>query len=115
MVTADRARYRGTVTHVFDPDIIAAVRAHMNDDHIEDGLLIARAHSPLADVIKAELTTFDGEAGQWHVIAADGAEEVVRIPWPGGPISERAHVRREIVALYDSARQRLGLPPRSHD
>ena len=55
------------------------------------------------------MTTFDGAAGQWHVITADGAEDVIRVPWPGGEITERREVRREIVALYDAACARLGV------
>ncbi len=34
------------------------------------------------------LTTFDGAAGQWHVITADGAEDVISVPWPGGAITD---------------------------
>jgi hypothetical protein len=41
--------------------------------------------------------------------AADGGEDVIRVPWPGGQISERRDVRREIVALYDEACARLGI------
>jgi hypothetical protein len=100
--------------HVFDPQVVTAVLAHMNDDHRDDNVLIARAFSPLPDVIHSTMTTFDGETGQWHVITADGAEDVIRVPWPGGAISERPHVRREIVALYDAACARLGVEPRPH-
>ena len=59
--------------------------------------------------------TFDGNAGQWHVITADGAEDVIRVPWIGGEITERREVRREIVALYDAACARLGVTARPHD
>ena len=45
---------------------------------------------------------------------ADGAEDVIRVPWPGGEITERREVRREIVALYDEACARLGVTPRPH-
>jgi hypothetical protein len=48
-------------------------------------------------------------------VRADGSEDSVRIPWPGGPITERREVRREIVALYDAACERLGVPPRPHE
>ncbi|MDT0182163.1 DUF2470 domain-containing protein [Microbacterium sp. KSW4-11] len=102
------------MTAVFDDSVQRAVLHHMNADHTDDNVLIARAFSPLPDVIAATMTTFDGEAGQWHVITADGAEDVIRIPWPGGAITERAEVRREIVALYDAACARLGVEPRPH-
>ena len=101
--------------HVFDDAALAGVLGHMNNDHIDDNLLIARAFSPLADVIRAEMTTFDGDAGQWHVLTADGSEDVIRVPWPGGTITERREVRREIVALYDEACARLGITPRPHE
>jgi hypothetical protein len=87
------------MAHVFDDAALAGVLGHMNNDH----------------VIRAEMTSFDGDAGQWHVITADGAEDVIRVPWPGGPIVERREVRREIVALYDDACARLGIPPRPHE
>ena len=38
----------------------------------------------------------------------------LRVPWLGGSITERAEVRREIVALYDEACHRLGVPARPH-
>ena len=97
--------------HTFDDAALAGVLGHMNDDHTDDNLLIARAFSPLPDVISSTMTTFDGAAGQWHVITADGAEDVIRVPWPGGEITERREVRREIVALYDAACARLGVEP----
>ena len=103
------------MAHTFDDDAVAGVVGHMNDDHPDDNLLIARAFSPLADVIWAEMTTFDGAGGQWHVITAAGDEDVIRVPWPGGDITERREVRREIVALYDAACARLGVTARPHD
>lgn len=102
------------MAHTFDADALAGVLGHMNADHMDDNLLIARAFSPLADVVRAEMTTFDGERGQWHVMCADGTEDVISVPWPGGPITERREVRREIVALYDEACARLGVEPRPH-
>ncbi|WP_431804767.1 DUF2470 domain-containing protein [Microbacterium sp. bgisy203] len=102
------------MTHAFDDAALAGVLGHMNDDHADDNLLIARAFSPLADVIRADMVTFDGGAGQWHVYTADGGEDVIRVPWPGGPITERREVRREIVALYDAACARLGVAARPH-
>ncbi|RLK52086.1 DUF2470 domain-containing protein [Microbacterium telephonicum] len=101
--------------HTFDDAALTGVLGHMNSDHSDDNLLIARAFSPLPDVVAADMVIFDGDAGQWHVVTADGAEDVIRVPWPGGAISERREVRREIVALYDEACARLGIPPRPHD
>ncbi len=103
------------MSHDFDQAALQGVLGHMNNDHSDDNVLIARAFSPLPDVIAAEMTAFDGDGGEWAVTTAAGAEDVVRIPWPGGPITERREVRREIVALYDAACERLGVPPRPHE
>lgn len=101
--------------------MIAAVLRHMNDDHAADNLLIARAFAAheergsLGDIPdSAVMTGFDGDAGVWRVVRG-GAESDLCVPWPGGPISERRAVRREIVALYDEACARLGVEPRPHD
>ncbi|MFK4762878.1 DUF2470 domain-containing protein [Microbacterium sp. ZW T5_45] len=103
------------MTHSFDPDIIAAILHHMNDDHTDDNLLIVRAFATdgEGEVADAVMTGFDGDGGDW-TYTLDGAASEVRVPWPGGPISERPAVRREVVALYDLACERLGIEPRPH-
>lgn len=102
------------MTHRFDDAALAGVLGHMNDDHADDNLLIARAFSPLADVVTSQMVGFDGDGGDWLVGLADGEEHVIRVPWPGGSITERRDVRREIVALYDESCRRLGVEPRPH-
>lgn len=99
--------------HIFDDAVTAAVLHHMNDDHTDDNLLIARAFSAETDaaVTDAVMTGFDGDGGTWQVTRGDETAELV-VPWPGGPITERPEVRREIVALYDAACARLGIEPR---
>lgn len=100
--------------HAFDDAALAGVLGHMNDDHTEDNLLIARAFGP-SDAQSAAMTGFDGEGGEWSVTRADGTVFLLRVPWPQGPITERREVRREIVALYDESCRRLGIEPRPHD
>jgi hypothetical protein len=102
------------MTHRFDDDVIGAVLAHMNGDHDDDNLLIAKAFCSQPDVISARMVGFDGEGGDWRVLLAGGDEVVVRVDWPGGPIDERPAVRREIVALYDESCRLLGIEPRPH-
>jgi hypothetical protein len=96
----------------FPEPVVAAVLAHMNDDHTHDSLLIVRAFA-LPDAVDATMTGFDGDGGVWSATTADGTEEV-RVAWPAAPITERAEVRREIVALYDAACERLGVEARPH-
>ncbi|MCX6502980.1 MAG: DUF2470 domain-containing protein [Microbacterium sp.] len=100
--------------HLFDDDALAGVLGHMNSDHPEDNLLIARAFGPDADVLGSVMTGFDGDGGTWLVTSAGGGENELHVPWPGGAITERREVRREIVALYDAACARLGVEPRPH-
>ncbi|MDX2376124.1 DUF2470 domain-containing protein [Microbacterium sp. LRZ72] len=97
----------------FDDDVVTAVLRHMNDDHVDDNLLIVRAFgAPEAE--SATMSGFDGAGGVWSADGPSGVATPVRVPWPGGPITERGQVRREIVALYDAACTRLGIPPRPH-
>ena len=77
--------------------------------HVMKGLVLKGSHQA-----QEAHPAFDGAAGQWRIITADGAEDVIRVPWPGGEITERREVRREIVALYDEACARLGVTPRPH-
>ncbi|GEE03488.1 hypothetical protein nbrc107696_39340 [Gordonia spumicola] len=100
------------MSHVFDDAVVAAVLRHMNDDHTDDNLLIARAFGdgePTASV----MTGFDGDAGVWDV-TRDGVVTELRVPWPGGPIDDRPAVRREVVAVYEAACARLGVERPAH-
>lgn len=96
------------MAHRFDAAATGGILRHMNDDHGADSLLIVRAFAE-PDAVTATMTGFDGDAGTWRVTRADGTEADAVVPWPGGAISERPEVRRELVALRDAARERLGL------
>lgn len=102
------------MTQIFDESVRSAVLGHMNGDHGDDNLLIARAFGPDADVVSSTMTGFDGDGGDWVAVTASGEQIEVRAPWPGGRISERPEVRREIVALYDLACAKLGVEARPH-
>lgn len=96
----------------FAPEVVTAVCAHMNDDHTEDSLRIVKAFA-LPGATAAVMSGLDEKAGVWTA-TVDGAEEEVRVAWPAGPISERAEIRREVVVLYESACEKLGLEPSGH-
>ena len=107
------------MTHLFDDDALTGVLGHMNGDHGDDNLLISRAFAadagfPDAAIDAATMTGFDGDQGVWKATLADGSTAEIAVAWPGGPITERREVRREIVALYDEACRRLGVEPRPH-
>jgi len=101
------------VTHTFDDAALTGVLTHMNRDHTDDNLLIVRA-SGRTDAVSATMTGFDGDGADWRAVLADGTSAEVRIAWPGGAITERPQVRREVVALYDAACETLGVSPREH-
>lgn len=95
----------------FPPEIVAAVLAHMNSDHNDDNLLIARAFAD-PDAASATMTTLDHEGGTW-LYTAGGERHELTVPW-SRRISERPEIRREIVVLYDAACAKLGIEPRPH-
>jgi hypothetical protein len=96
----------------FPPEVVPAVLAHMNDDHTEDSLRIVRAFAR-PEATAAVMSGLDEHAGHWSA-TVDGATEEVRVPWPAAPISERAEIRREVVALYEQACVKLGIAPAEH-
>jgi hypothetical protein len=102
------------MAHTFDDDALAGVLGHMNRDHADDNLLIARAFGDRA-ATGATMIGFDGDGGEWSVADTDGGVAALRVPWPGGAITERREVRREIVALYDEACRMLGVEARPHE
>jgi hypothetical protein len=101
------------MAYTFDDAAVTGVLGHMNADHADDNLLIARAFGQ-PDAVAATMLGFDGDGGDWRAALADGTDADLRVPWPGGPISERPAVRRAVVALYDEACSRLGVSPRPH-
>ncbi len=96
----------------FSPDIVAAVLSHMNGDHSDDNLLIARAFGN-PDATSATMIGLDGDGGEW-TYTVGGHSEQLTVPWPSGRITERPEIRREVVVLYDRACEKLGVTPRPH-
>jgi hypothetical protein len=94
----------------FDDAIVTAVLAHMNDDHTDDSLDIVQAFGQ-PSATEARMSDLDSEAGV-YVAVVDGTEVDVRVPWPGGLISERPQIRHEVVAVHEEALSRLGREPR---
>jgi hypothetical protein len=96
---------------VFSSDVVAAVLHHMNDDHLDDNLLIAKAFgSP--DAESSTMTTLDEHGGTW-VYATPSGEKTVTVPWTT-TLSERPDIRREVVVMYRRACGILGIDPREH-
>ncbi|MBL3699163.1 DUF2470 domain-containing protein [Leucobacter luti] len=90
--------------------MVAAVTGHMNGDHTDDNLLIARAFG-YPDATQSRMVGVSGDGGEWAVTDAAG-EHQLSVAWPGGAISERPEIRRQVVELYKVACDKLGISPR---
>ncbi len=94
----------------FDAAVISAVTGHMNDDHVDDSLLIAKAFG-YPEATASTMVGLDERAGMWRVTDAQG-EHDLRVEWPTAPITDRPQVRRQVVELYKAACAKLGVPAR---
>ena len=91
-------------------EVITAVRAHMNSDHVGDNLLIVRALGGLPAATSAELTDLDLQSAEFTAVV-DGEPTAVRIPWER-ELADRRQIRAEVVRLYHVSCDRLGVAPR---
>lgn len=94
----------------FTPQVIEAVTAHMNTDHPEDNLLIARSLGGLPTATAATMIGLDPQGARFaaHV---DGTTTEFDVPW-AVEITERATIRHEVVRMYHEACEALGITPR---
>ncbi|MFE3454839.1 DUF2470 domain-containing protein [Nonomuraea sp. NPDC059194] len=95
------------MSNPFTPDVVEAIKRHMNDDHADDGLLIVRALGGRPAATTATTSDVDAEAIEFTI---DGGERV-RVPW-GETLTERPQVRLAVVRLYNEACAELGIEPR---
>lgn len=95
----------------FSTEIISAVLTHMNTDHREDNVVIARANG-VPEVTDSVMTGLDSEAGVWSV-TVDGTERELRIAW-AQTVAERADIRKQVTIMYRNACATLGVKPRLH-
>lgn len=102
-----------TNNDAFDEATIAGVTRHMNEDHADDTLLIARALGNRPDATAAIMVGLDNDGGDYEVTSSAGTE-TIRIPWKRR-LTERIEIRQEIVRMYDAACAALGIEPRPHE
>ncbi|MCB0977978.1 MAG: DUF2470 domain-containing protein [Acidimicrobiales bacterium] len=95
----------------FTPEIVSAVTSHMNNDHPEDNLLIARSLGGLPDATAATMATISPEGATFRA-TVDGVEQDVTVPW-AVEVTERATIRLEVVRMYNEACAALGVTPRT--
>ncbi|BCJ62249.1 DUF2470 domain-containing protein [Micromonospora endophytica] len=94
----------------FAPEVIVAVRRHMNDDHADDCLLICQGLGGQPAATAATMSGMDAEAMEF-LATVGGASVPVRIPFHG-PIVERRQIRAEAARMYREACAALGRTPR---
>lgn len=95
------------MTTPFTPDVVEAIKRHMNDDHTDDAVLIVRGLGGRPDCTDAHTSDVDAECIEFTL---DGGEKV-RVPW-GETLTERAQVRLAVVRLYREACEKLGVTAR---
>lgn len=81
-------------------DVIDAVVRHMNGDHGDDTLAMARPLCP--EAVSATVAGLDLNALHINAEEADGTARTVLLAWPG-PLTERADIRRYVVELHTAA------------
>jgi putative heme iron utilization protein len=86
------------------PEVVAAVAAHMNDDHADDCVVLCRAWGGHPTAVAARMTGMD-PAGLDLMAEVDGAEVPVRVDF-ARPLTARSEVRAEVARLYHEAAQR---------
>ena len=94
------------------PEVVTAVMAHMNGDHADDCIVIAKVLGGRPDTTAAKMTGLDADAIELQVDGADGAA-TLRVPF-SERLTERAQVRAEVARMYHESAAALGLPPREH-
>lgn len=94
----------------FAEDVIAGVTGHMNGDHGEDNLLIARAFG-YPEATASTMVGVTADAGIWSVTDAAGEHEL-SVAWPNAPLTERPQIRRDVVLVYRAACKTLGVQAR---
>ncbi|MDP9863228.1 MULTISPECIES: DUF2470 domain-containing protein [Streptosporangium] len=94
----------------FTPEVVDAIKRHMNDDHRDDALLICKGLGGQSEATSATTTGVDAEAIEFAAVVG-GQDVAVRVPW-SATLTERAQVRREVVRLYRDACAALGVPAR---
>ena len=95
-----------TTAMIFDADTIRSVVEHMNEDHHDACLCIARAFSPHRTAINAALLSFDSTGLDMRVTESDQATHSVRVVFDRS-LTRESQIRGTLVAMTKSARASL--------
>lgn len=87
----------------FPDEVLAAVVAHMNEDHRDDSLSIVRTLGGLPDATGATVRALDPAGVVFGVDLGSGPGPDVMVPWQSTP-RERADIRHELVRMTEESR-----------
>jgi putative heme iron utilization protein len=94
----------------FEPEVVAQIARHMNEDHADDNVLIVRGLGGARAATAARMSAVDPD-GMDFAAAVNGVEVPIRIPFSERR-TERGQVRAEAVRMYREACAALGVEPR---
>ncbi len=97
------------MSEVLTPEVVAAVKRHMNDDHRDDALRIVQGLGARPDATEASMADLTSEGAVFEAAAGDRRDHVT-VPW-ARPIAERMDIRLDIVRMHDEACAALGIEP----
>ena len=89
------------MTFHLDAAAVAAIVGHLDEDHADDTLLLARTLGGVPDAVRAWAVGVDVD-GLDLAAEVDGREVPVRLAF-ANRVTERAQVRHEVTALYARA------------
>jgi heme oxygenase len=93
----------------FEPEVVAQIAKHMNDDHAEGMVLIVRGLGGMHAATAARVSGVDAD-GMEFAAAVNDVEVPVRIPF-SERVTERGQIRAETVRMYREACAVLGVEP----
>jgi putative heme iron utilization protein len=93
----------------FGPDVVEAIKRHMNEDHGSASLLICQQLGGQPEAEAAQMTGMDGQGIDFSALVR-GEDVAVRLAW-STELTERPQVRAEVVRMYEEARAKAGLEP----
>ena len=93
----------------FEPEVVAQIARHMNEDHADHNVLIVRTLGGQPDATAARMSGLDDEAMEFEATVHDIAVPV-RIPF-SAPVTDRHQVRAEAARMVNQARAALGEAP----
>jgi hypothetical protein len=91
----------------FTPDVVDAIRRHMNDDHPDDCLRMVQGLGGVVDATAATMADLDADRA-WFVATTPDGEVEVELPW-AHHLTERGQVRTEVVRMHEEACRALGI------